>query len=343
MKAMVMSAGIGTRLRPLTYTIPKPMFPIVNKPVLEHVLELLRKHNIREVVINLHAHRGMIRDYFGDGSRLGMEINYSEEKELMGTAGGVKKVEHFFDDTFLVMSGDGLTNINLTDVISFHRKKRAFGTMVLKRIDTHFEYGITLTEKGGRIKEFIEKPSWSSIFSNTVNTGIYVFEPEVFRFIPRGKFCDFARDVWPELLKRGKRIFGYETEDYWCDIGNLFEYRRGQNDALEGKIKLEIPGEKRGKNVWIGKRTQIAQSVKIKGPSVIGENCRLMKNVFIGGFSTIGNNCLIEEGVRLRNCILWNGVHVRKKVELVNCIIGDNAEVSTNISVYEGSVINVRE
>jgi len=343
MKAMVMSAGMGTRLRPLTYNIPKPMFPIVNKPVLEHVLELLRKHNIREVVINLYAHRGMIRNYFGDGSRLGIKINYSEEKKLMGTAGGVKKVERFFDDTFLVMSGDGLTNINLTNVINFHRKRRAFATMVLKRIDSHFEYGITLTGAGGRIKEFIEKPSWSSVFSNTVNTGVYVFEPRVFRYIPEGKFYDFARDVWPELLKRGERIFGYETEGYWCDIGNLLEYRRGQNDALEGRIKLNILGEKRAKNVWVGKGTQIAPRGKIKGPCVIGENCKIKQNVLIEGFSTIGNNCVIGQGARLRNCILWNGVHVRKNVELMNCIIGNNAEISSNISVYEGSVINIRE
>jgi len=319
------------------------MFPIVNKPVLEHVLELLRKHNIREVVINLYAHRGMIRNYFGDGSRLGIKINYSEEKKLMGTAGGVKKVERFFDDTFLVMSGDGLTNINLTNVINFHRKRRAFATMVLKRIDSHFEYGITLTGAGGRIKEFIEKPSWSSVFSNTVNTGVYVFEPRVFRYIPEGKFYDFARDVWPELLKRGERIFGYETEGYWCDIGNLLEYRRGQNDALEGKIKLNILGEKRAKNVWVGKGTQIAPRGKIKGPCVIGEDCKIKQNVLIEGFSTIGNNCVIGQGARLRNCILWNGVHVRKNVELMNCIIGNNAEISSNISVYEGSVINIRE
>jgi len=342
MKAMIMSAGIGTRLRPLTYSIPKPMFPIVNKPVLEHVLELLKRHNITEVVINLHAHRAMIRNYFGDGSRLGMKINYSEEKKLMGTAGGVKKVEHFFDDTFLVMSGDGLTNINLTSVINFHRKRRALGTMVLKSVDTRFEYGVALTRRGGRIKEFIEKPTWSRIFSNTVNTGTYVFEPEVFRYIPRGKFCDFARDVWPKLLKQRKQIFGYETEEYWCDIGNLFEYRRAQNDALEGKIELEIPGERRYKNVWIGKGTQVAPGVRIRGPCVIGENCRLRKNALIEGFSTIGNNSIIGEEVRLRNCILWNGVRVRKNVELVNCIIGNDAEISANISVYEGSVINVR-
>jgi len=343
MKAMVMSAGIGTRLRPLSYSIPKPMFPIVNKPVLEHVLELLRKHNIREVVINLYAHRGMIRNYFRDGSRLGIKINYSEEKELMGTAGGVKKVERYFDDTFLVMSGDGLTNINLTDVISFHKKKKAFATMVLKRVDTHFEYGVTVTDATGRIKQFVEKPSWSSVFSNTVNTGIYVFQPEIFHYIPDSKFCDFARDVWPELLKRGERIFGYETEGYWCDIGNLLEYRRGQNDVLEGRIKLDIPGKKRSRNIWVGKGTKIAPGGKIRGPCVIGENCRIRNNVLIEGLSTIGNGCVIGEGARLRNCILWDGVYVRRNVKLVNCIIGNNAEISSNISVYEGSVINIRE
>ena len=343
MKAMVMAAGVGTRLRPLTHIIPKPMIPIVNKPVLEHTLELLRKHNFSEVVINLHFYPQMIKDYFGDGRAWGLKIIYSQEKSLLGTAGGVKKVAKHFDDTFVVMSGDGLTDIDLTKAVEFHKKKRSLATMVLKKVDSRFDYGVTLIDQYKRIENFIEKPAWSDVFANTVNTGIYIFEPEIFNYIPKNTFYDFGHDVWPALLKSKKPIYGYEMNSYWCDIGNLQEYKRAERDALEGKVGIRFSGNKLSAGIWVGKNTRIHPQVKIKAPVIIGNDCRIEKGVVIDSFTTIGNNGLIHAGAQLGDCILWSGVRVSKGVRLRNCIIGNDAGINENISVFEGSVINIEE
>lgn len=343
MKAMVMAAGVGTRLRPLTHFIPKPMIPIVNKPVLEHTLELLRKHGFDEVVINLHSYPEMIRKYFGEGQNCGIKIHYSQEKTLLGTAGGVKRAEKYFNNTFVVMSGDGLTDVDLTRVLEFHRKKKSLASMVLKKVDARFDYGVTLIDQYSRIEKFIEKPAWSDVFANTVNTGIYVFEPEIFKYIPKNKIFDFGHDVWPLLLFRKQPIFGFEMNSYWCDIGNLQEYKRAEKNALEGAVKVKIPGKVKNKNIWVGENTFIHPQVRITGPVVIGSNCQIEKGVTINSFTTIGNNNIIEEGAVLSDCILWAGVQVAKGVQLRNCVIGNQARISENISVFEGSVINIDE
>jgi len=342
MKAFILAAGEGTRLRPLTYTIPKPMFPISNKPVMECTLELLRNYGIEEVIINIHYQGNLIRNYFHNGKKWRMKIIYSEEKKLLGTAGGVKKVLNFFRDTFLVMSGDGLTDIGLLTLIDFHRKKKSIATMVLKKIDTRLEYGVTITSKNGKIKKFVEKPYWSDVFSNTVNTGIYVFEPEVFTYVPENTFYDFGHNLWPLLLKKKEKIYAFVTNNYWCDIGNLYEYRQAQRDVLEGKIKIKILGEEIKKNVWIDTGTKVHPSARINAPAVIGKNCLIEKNVVIGDFAVIGNNCRISQGAKVKNSTLWNNVEVEKNVELNNCIIANNAQVKENISVFDGSVINIR-
>jgi len=342
MKAFILAAGEGTRLRPLTYTIPKPMFPIANKPVMEYTLELLKKYGIDEVIINLHYQGNLIRNYFHDGRKWGIKIIYSEEKKLLGTAGGVKKIINFFKSPFLVMSGDGLTDINLSELINFHQKKGSIATMVLKKIDTHFEYGVTLTDKNGKIRKFIEKPSWSEVFSNTANTGIYIFQPEVFANVPKNTFYDFGHNLWPLLLRKREKIYAYETDSYWCDIGNLYEYRRAQSDVLQEKIKVKIPGEEIKKNVWIDTGTEIHPSARMNPPAIIGRNCRIGKNVTIGEFTVIGNNCVIHQGAKIKNSTLWDNVEVERNVELNNCIIANNAQVKENISVFDGSVINIR-
>lgn len=341
MKAFVMAAGAGTRLRPLTFAIPKPMVPVVNKPVLGYTLDNLKQHGIYQVILNLHHHPEMIREYFGDGKKNGMKIKYSHEQELLGTAGGVKKMEKFFDSTFLVMSGDGLTDIDLTMAIKYHRKKRALATMVLKEIDTKFEYGVTLLGSSGRIKKFIEKPKWSDVFANTVNTGIYIFEPEVFRYIPKNTFYDFGSQLWPDLLKRKKRIFGYKMNEYWTDVGNLAEYRRGIHDALDGRLKITIPGEQIMPGIWVGKGTRIEKGARLNPPCVIGNYCFVGKNAIIDSYTTIADHSSIGQGAVIKNSILWDKVKVAKNVTLDNCIIGYKAEVSEDISVYEGTVLNI--
>ena len=341
MKAFVLAAGAGTRLRPLTYAIPKPMVPVVNKPVLEHTVENLAHHGFTSIVMNLHAYPGTIKNHFGVGERHGLKIRYSLEKVLMGTAGGVKKVESFFDDTFVVMSGDGLTDIDLTKAIAFHKSKKALATMVLKPVDTKFDYGVTLTDLDGRIKRFIEKPRWSDVFASTVNTGIYIFEPEIFRYIPARTFYDFGSQLWPDLLSRRKRIFGYVMEEYWTDVGNLAEYKKGVRDALDRHIKVHIPGEQVKPGIWVGRGTRIAPGVRLDAPCVIGNACSIGKNAIIGKYTTIADGARIGEKAEIYNSILWERVVVSKNVHLDNCIIGNAAKVSADISVFEGAVLDV--
>jgi len=343
-KAFVMAAGAGTRLRPLTFSIPKPMVPIVNKPVLEHTIENLARHNIRDIKMNLHYRPDMIRDYFGDGFPWGVKISYSFEKKLLGTAGGVKKCEDFFADggSFVVMSGDGLTDVDIDEVLDFHRRKKSIATMLLKEVDSKFEYGVTLCDaKTGRIKKFIEKPHWSDVFSNTVNTGIYVFEPEIFRYIPRGQFYDFGQQLWPKLLKLRLPIYGFVTKSYWTDVGNLKEYRQGQRDALDGKIRINIPGVEIKKGIFVSNGAGIHKSARLIAPCVVGRYVKVGENAVIGPYTVIAAKSTISKGASVSNSILWGRVKVAPRVKLDNCIIGYRARVVSDISVFEGTILNL--
>ncbi|MBI3292971.1 MAG: NDP-sugar synthase [Elusimicrobia bacterium] len=344
MKAMIMAAGAGTRLRPLTYAIPKPMVPVANRPVIEYTLDNLRRHGFTEVVVNLHSHATMIADCLGDGSRWAMRLHYSHEETLLGTAGGVKKAERWLrDGPFLVTSGDGLSDVDLSKVLAFHREKRAFATMVLKPVESRFEYGVTVLDATGRIKRFVEKPHWSEVFSNTVNTGIYVFESDIFKFIPAGAPYDFGRQVWPELLKRKKRLYGYITPAYWCDVGDLNEYRRAQRDALDRKVKIALPGREIAPGIWLDEGTRIGPDRQLVPPCLIGRKCRIGRGAYVGAYTTIGDRCAVGHKAVLKNSILWGHVQVDSKVHLENCIIGFGANVTENISMYEGAVINIAE
>jgi mannose-1-phosphate guanylyltransferase / phosphomannomutase len=339
-KAMVMAAGAGTRLRPLTHGVPKPMVPIANRPVLEYTLENLKRHGITEIMLNLHNHPTLIRNHFKDGAAWGVQIQYSHEPKLLGTAGGVRKAYPFLQGgTFVVMSGDGLTDIDLTNLLSFHRQRHSPATMALKKVDLRFDYGVTLTGSGGRIRQFVEKPQWRDVFSNQVNTGIYVFEPAVFRQIAAGRVVDFGHDVWPRLLSRKEPIYGYLTDRYWCDVGNLSEYRRAQRDFLEGKVGFRLPGQEIRRGVWLEEGVHIHAGVKLEPPCLIGRGSQLNRGVSIGSYTVIGSGARIGANSRLTNCTLWDHVQVGEGVRLDNCIIGHNAHVTESISMYEGSVI----
>jgi mannose-1-phosphate guanylyltransferase/phosphomannomutase len=341
-RAMVMAAGAGTRLHPLTTSVPKPMVPVANRPVLEYTIANLRRHGITDLVLNLHSHPQLIRNHFKSGERWGVRIRYSYEPELLGTAGGVKKVSAFLKGgTFLVMSGDGLSDINLTQLQEFHHQRHAVGTMALKPIDARFEYGVTLTNPQGRITRFIEKPKWSDVFSNHVNTGIYVFEPSILSQIPPKKRYDFGNDLWPRLLKIRSRIYGHVIDAYWCDVGNLSEYRRAHKDVLDGKLRLPFPGRLVRPHVWVDEGTVIERGVTLEAPCLIGKNTRIERGARIGAYTVIGNGVRIGRNANLRNCILWNNVKVENRVRLENCVIGHSASVAENISVYEGAVINI--
>ncbi|MFI5360607.1 MAG: sugar phosphate nucleotidyltransferase [Elusimicrobiota bacterium] len=343
-KAMLLAAGAGTRLRPLTYATPKPMVPVVNRPVIHHVLDNLLKHGIEEVMVNLHALPEQVRGYCGDGSRWSLKLGYSLEPKLMGTAGAIKRVEGFLKDgPFFVMSGDGLSDIDLTAMHAFHRKRGSIATMATKRIDARFEYGVTLTDGGQRIKGFLEKPSWGDVFSNKVNTGIYLFEPEVLKLIPKNRPYDFGHDLWPKLLKMKKPIYAYETDSYWCDVGNLPEYRRCQIDCLDRKAHINIPGHEIRRGVWVQEGTVIDPKAKLLPPVVIGKAGRIAAGAVVGPYSVIGDRAQIGAGATLERCILFDNVTVGEGVNLTNCIIGPNGHVKENISVYEAAVLNIRQ
>lgn len=340
MKAFILAAGVGNRLRPLTLKLPKPMIPLVNKPVIAHTLDNLKKHNINSVVMNLHFMADTISSYFGDGHNIGMEINYSKEENLLGTAGGLKKCKKYFDSTFVVLSGDNLCDIDITSVIEFHKRKKSLATMVLKEVDAKYEYGIAISDKYNRITSFVEKPTWSSVFSNTVNTGIYVFEPEIFKYIPDG-FYDFGKNLWPKLLKMKKNIYSYVMNGYWTDIGSLSEYQNGTKAALDGTVRINIDGKPLKKtDVIVGKNTVIDKTVKFIGKIVIGKNCNIGKNVFIDNGTVIGNNVTIKDGSIIKESIIWDNVTIGKNVSLNSTIVDIN--VPQKLSVYNGILFNTK-
>ena len=340
MRAMVMAAGVGTRLRPLTCTIPKPMVPVANSPVLEHVFNLLKRHQINEIVVNLHFQPHLVREYFGDGSKFGVKIFYSPEETLMGTAGGVKKVEQYFNDTFLVMSGDGMSNVDLTAAIEFHKKRKALATIVLKPVDYPLEYGVVITDKKGKVTRFLEKPAWGEVFSNAANTGIYIFEPEIFDEMPYGENYDFGHQLFPKLLEKNAPLYGYVTDEYWCDIGDLIEYRQTHYSVLRGEVGIDLPGEEISPGIWVGEGTQIHPQAILKAPVLIGKNCVIEKGVHISDSTTIGDDCYIGQGTSIKRGVFWDKCYVSKYNELRGCVLGKNVSTEANVTMFEGAIIS---
>ncbi|MGH3092041.1 MAG: nucleotidyltransferase family protein, partial [Gaiellaceae bacterium] len=242
MKAVVMAGGEGTRLRPLTSNQPKPMVPIVGKPCMEHIVELLEKHGFEDVIVTVAFMPQAIRGYFGGGESLGVSIRYSVEESPAGTAGSVKLAEEALGETFLVISGDALCDVDLAELVRFHREKGAIATIGLVSVPNPLEFGIVVTDSDGRIERFLEKPSWGQVFTDTINTGIYVLEPEVLRHVPTDRPYDFSKELFPLLLEMGRPLYGYVAEGYWQDIGNLDQYRQANFDALDEKVRLNVPG-----------------------------------------------------------------------------------------------------
>ena len=281
-KAVVMAGGEGTRLRPLTSNQPKPMVPIVGKPCMEHILELLREHGFSDVVVTVAFLPQAIRSYFGDGENLGLNIEYSVEESPLGTAGSVRLASDRLDETFLVISGDALCDIDLGEVVEFHRQKGAAVTIGLKSVENPLEFGIVVTDEDGRVERFLEKPSWGQVFSDTINTGIYVLEPEVLRHIPTDRPFDFSKELFPLLLEMGRPIYGHVCDGYWQDIGNLDQYRQANFDALDEKVALDVSGLKLRGDVWVGEGVEIDDVEGVEGPAFIGNYCTISPESSVG-------------------------------------------------------------
>lgn len=339
MKAIVMAGGEGTRLRPLTVNRPKPMVPICNRPVMEYVIALLKRHGVDTVVVTLHYLAEEVVSYFGDGTDFGLHIIYSVEDEPLGTAGSVKKVQEYFDDTFLVVSGDALTDFDLSRLVSFHRDRKAVATVTLTRVENPLEYGVVITDEERHIIRFLEKPSWGEVFSDQVNTGIYVLEPEIFELMENDRSYDFSKDVFPQLLERKKPLYGFVANGYWCDIGNLEHYRKAHQDMFAGRVLHEMPGEERSRGVWVGAGTEIDPTAKIDSPVVIGRNCRIRSGVTLGQYCCIGDNSIVEEDASLHRDLLWNNVYFGRKARSSGSIVGRQCTLKSNVTLSDGVVL----
>lgn len=339
LKAVIMAGGEGSRLRPLTCTRPKPMMPVMNRPMMEHIVNLLKEHGIEQIGVTLQYLPDAIKDYFGSGSEFGVNMRYFLEEVPLGTAGSVKNAEAFLDETFIVISGDALTDFDLSKAIEFHRSKDSLATIVLTRVECPLEYGVVITETDGRISQFLEKPSWGEVFSDTVNTGIYILEPEVLNYFKAGEKFDFSKDLFPLLMKKGKAMYGVVLDGYWCDIGNLKQYLKAHHDVLAGKVRVNTFAREIRPQVWVDDDVIIDPTAEIKGPVLIGEGSKIGPKVKIEPYTVIGEGCCIEEQASVKRSVIGNGVYIGPKASLRSTVLGNGVKVYANASLYEGSVV----
>ena len=345
MKAIVLAAGKGTRLFPLTGEIPKPMAPVVDTPIIRHIFDLLARHGVTEARVNVHYLADALLGAYGEKSRVnGMSVRLVREKELSGTAGGVKNLAGIipaeeFDETFVVVSGDALTDVDIKDLVAFHKEKGALATIALHRVYDTSEFGVVEVDEEGNILGFQEKPAPAEAISTLANTGIYVFEPRALEYIPENAFFDFAKDVFPRLLEEGERFAGYEGNFYWSDIGTLEAYRQAQYDVLSGRVRVKVPGEKHGESLWVGKDAQIHPSATIEGHVLVGRDAVVGRGVTLSGDVTVGTDCWVRPSATIKRSILLPGASVGDGAYLEDCIVGHGYDVRPGETIRGGALI----
>jgi mannose-1-phosphate guanylyltransferase/phosphomannomutase len=343
MKAVVMAGGEGSRLRPITLNRPKPLVPICNKPIMEHILGLLKRHGITEVVSTLYYLGDEIKDYFGDGEDFGVKMEYSVETVPLGTAGSVKKAEALLkDETFLIISGDALTDCDLTKAIQFHKAKGSIATLILYRVASPLEFGVVITDPDGKVVRFLEKPSWSEVFSDTVNTGMYILEPEIFDTMEPGKNYDWSSDIFPLLLEEGKPMYGYVMGDYWADVGSLSQYREAQEHLLSGQLNVEFGGQGQDSGLMIGPNCVISPTATLVPPVCIGRSCKIKAGARVGPYTVIGDNSLIEEEANVERSVIWDSAYIGPNVSVRSAIICSRTTIKKDSNIREDAVIGDR-
>ena len=335
-----MAGGEGTRLRPMTANQPKPLLPVANRPIMEHVLRLLRRHGFEETVVTVQFLAALVRNYFGDGEDVGMHLQYATEETPLGTAGSVKNAEDALkDDTFLVISGDALTDMDLTEMVRFHKDKGALVTVGLTRVPDPLEFGIVITEEDGRIQRFLEKPTWGQVFSDTVNTGVYIMEPEVLAEVSAKESVDWSHDVFPKLLQRGAPVYGWVSERYWEDVGTLESYLKAQADVLARRVEVDIAGFEVSPGVWLGEGAVVDPDAVLTGPVVVGEYAKVEAGAHLREYSVIGANVVVKEGAFIHRAVVHNNVFVGPGATLRGCVVGKNTDVMRRARIEEGAVV----
>lgn len=323
MKAMILAAGKGTRLLPLTGEMPKPMAPVVDKPIIQHIFELLAAQGVEEVHVNVHHLADAILDFYGEKARVdGMAVNFSREEKLMGTAGGVKRLADRFDETFVVIMGDALTDVDIREVVDFHKDRGALATIALARVEDTSQYGVVELDPEHNVVNFQEKPGPGEAISDLANTGIYVLEPEVLEYVPENRFFDFARDLFPRLLAAGATLTGYEGDYYWSDIGTLEAYRAAQQAVFAGRVRVNIPGARKPGSLWACRGAQLHPTVTSTGGVLVGQDAVVGRRVTIEGHTTVGSGCWIRPAATLKRSILLPGACVGEGAHLEDCIVG---------------------
>ncbi len=335
-----MAGGEGTRLRPLTSLRPKPMVPIVNQPVMEHILGLVKHHGVTEVVATLAFMPRVIQDYFGAGEEWGVSIAYAVEETPLGTAGSVKNAAHLLDDEpFLVISGDALTDIDLSEVVAFHKTSGGAVTIALKQVEDPIDFGVVVTAEDGEVERFLEKPTWGQVFSDTINTGIYVIEPWVLDFIPEGQSFDFSSDLFPALMAAGHKLYGTVVEGYWCDVGSRESYVDVHRDVLAGAAKIFVPGVHAREGLWVAESAKIEEGASIGQGVVIGENVRIRSGAVIGDLTVIDDNCVIGADAVVSHSVVWSDTFVGRNAQVSGAVLCRHVDVRAGALIDIGAVI----
>jgi NDP-sugar pyrophosphorylase family protein/lipopolysaccharide/colanic/teichoic acid biosynthesis glycosyltransferase len=337
MMAMILAAGVGSRLSPLTLFMPKPMVPVCNKPVMEHIIDLLAQHQVKTVVANLHYLPDQIERHFGNGQRWGVNLTYSLERSLLGTAGAVKRVADIFDETFLVLMGDAISDLDLTAMLAFHRGSQSKVTIALHEVADPSRFGVAQVDGHGRIQRFQEKPEPGTQVSNLASMGFYILEPDILDLIPAGTVYDFGRELFPLLLDKGVPFYGYRSNCYWSDVGSFGEYRAAQGAMLNGRLRTALlPGRKVAPGLWQGRNVVIHPKARITAPALIGDNCQVGADAEIGPNAVLGNNVIVAEGATVSGSVVLDGTYVGRLVNVQDAVVNRNClvNVPSNTSVF---------
>jgi mannose-1-phosphate guanylyltransferase len=335
MKAIILVGGEGTRLRPLTYSVVKPMVPVANRPFIEHVILKLAAHGINDIVLAMGYKPDSIFSYFKDGAGAGIKLTYSLEEKPLGTAGAVKNAGGHVQDTFFVLNGDTFSDIDYTDMLALHRHNKAKATLALSYVDDPTRFGVVETDEGGRVKAFIEKPSWENVTSHWINAGVYILEPSVLDCIPGGQFFMFEKGVFPPMLEKGEAVFAYASKAYWIDMGRPSQYHQLNCDILGGLCSSPLH---RVEDITIDQSCVIHPSANISGPAVIGGDCSIGEDTIITGPAVIGRNCLIGKGASISNSVLWDDIAVGAGASVIGSIVASGAKIDENARLEDLTV-----
>jgi mannose-1-phosphate guanylyltransferase len=331
MKAVILVGGEATRLRPLTCNTPKMMVPVLNRPFFEHLAAYLKKHNIIDIILAVGKSSEQIREYYGDGSKLGVRLTYSIENLPLGTAGAVKNAEGLLDDSFIVLNGDIFTDIDLSRMMRVHRENKAIASLALTPVEDPSIYGVVETDTEGRVRRFVEKPSRDNVTTNMINAGIYILEPEILRYIASGAFSMFERDVFPPLLEKGEMLRGYPFWDYWIDIGTPDKYLKLHHDLLRGRAGnggIRFEGE-----------SFVHSSVRLEGPAIIGDGCSIDRDCVVAGPAVLGARCRMEPGAVIEGAVLWQDCEIGKGARLRNCLVASRCHVGDESEIPDDCVL----